>query len=119
MKLKSGVDDVSKEGYFSLSWEGEVAESVRLEMASSENFEAIERKYMINRDGKITLSGYGDGTFYFRLRDSKSNEVSNFVVVNVEHWPLDKAVTFFFVGLTLFVCLISTLLVCTRIKKTD
>ncbi len=116
--LKSELDGVSKEGYFSLSWEGEVSENVILEMSPTSDFNSIERDYPITRDGKISLSGYGDGEFYFRLHNQSNGEKSNAVVVNVEHWPLERAVDFFFTGLALFILLIATLIISSRIKKT-
>ncbi len=116
--LKSELDGVSKEGYFSLSWEGEVSKDVILQMSPSSDFATIERDYPLTRDGKIALSGYGDGEFYFRLHNKSNGDTSNAVVVTVEHWPLDKAVDFFFTGLVLFVLLFATLIVSSRVKKT-
>jgi len=54
---------------------------------------------------QLTLSGFANGTYYFRLRASNNN-YSNVVKVQVDHYPLWQALSLFSLGLGLFVIVV-------------
>lgn len=68
--------------------------------ADNENMLAAELRQKLPGSGAITLSGYADGIYYFRVEES--GITSKVIQVEVKHHSLEKAFAFFFAGLILF-----------------
>jgi hypothetical protein len=105
----SASTQLSNEGYFVLNWQPEVdAASFTLEQSSREDFSTpVSRP--LGAASAITITGLSDGVYYFRLsRDEQV--ISNTISVTVEHHSLDRAASFFFLGLALFITLILSIL---------
>lgn len=105
----SGPSDKVAEGYFNLEVEG-LSEEQRfvVEMSKSEAFNSVEREFEpLGMFRQLSLSGFDDGTYYFRARAGE--RYSNVVSVTVAHYPLWQAVALFLLGLTLFAALVFTI----------
>lgn len=101
--------DVSNEGYFVLSWQSDTdADELLLQQANSTDFnETIDRS--VSETGAVTITGLGDGDYYFRLTNS-GQTISESIHVAVQHHSLARAGSFFLLGLVLFSILIITIL---------
>ena len=100
----SASTDVSNEGYFVLNWQtAEADDSLTLEQASSPAFDTV-----ISRDipaaGALTITGLEDGQYYFRI-STGDTALTPSVQVDVEHHSLQRAGSFFLLGLLLFATL--------------
>lgn len=102
--------EMSSEGYFVLSWTSEPDSDVpvTLQQSTSGNFNSPV-EYTLAANGSITLTGFEDGRYYFRARQEGS-PFSETVVVDVAHHSLQRAFTFFLIGLALFVILVATII---------
>ena len=94
-------------GYFKLDWQAEENDTLVLQRTTSPSFVEIQ-SIQVNDVNSITLTGYDDGTYFFRLMTS-SGKASNTVRVEVEHHSMRKALLFFFTGLILFLILLFVL----------
>lgn len=100
----------SLEGYYTLRWDYSRANFSILQMSRDQSFAAIEQTYPVPSMQQVTLSGYRDGQYFFRLFDEQSNRYSNVVAVTVQHRSLNTAFQLFALGLVLFIILLSILL---------
>ena len=107
-------EQANSEGYFTLRWKGSVSESMVLEMSTASSFDTVEHQYPVTRLQSITLSGYDNGLYHFRLYDPEKAEYSNAVTVSVEHRSLSLAIKLFFLGAVLFVTLVVIILFSSR-----
>jgi hypothetical protein len=106
-KLSGPTDKVS-EGYFNLKVEG-LGDEQRfvVEMAHNETFSNVERQFEpLGAFRQLSLSGFDDGTYYFRARSGE--QYSNVIAVTVSHYPLWQALLLFSLGLILFAALVFT-----------
>ena len=90
-----------------LDWSAMPGDGFLLEQSRHQDF-ATSQKQALNRIQQSTLSGFDNGTYYFRVQNSHG-DWSNTVTVVVEHHSLSRAWRFFYLGLFLFGVLIATL----------
>lgn len=118
----------SREGYFVLSLSESPSQGFIVEYSTDEDFREIERTYPWFGDfQRMTLTGFDDGNHYFRIRAvadesgglgpknsqpsiQSSNQVSNVVRVQVDHYALEQALTLFALGGLLFAILVVIIL---------
>lgn len=126
----------SREGYFVLSLSESPSQRLIVEYSTDEEFREIDRTYPWFGDfQRMTLTGFGDGNHYFRIRSvadesgdlspqnsqlnnqpsiepsfEPSNHVSNVVRVQVDHYALEQALTLFALGGLLFAILVVIIL---------
>ena len=94
--------DVAAEGYFVLSWD--TAASISrplLQQSIFPDFTRERESYVVAQSGSMTLTGFPDGKYYFRV--GTGGDWSRVLEVTVRHHPLSRALMFFFTGLVLFV----------------
>jgi len=104
----SSDSDISPEGYFVLSWQSDAGRPLTLEQSQTETFNDI-KTYILPAEGSITLTGFVDGNYFFRI--SSDVEISNTVEVLVSHHALSRAFSFFFLGLLLFFILLTAIFI--------
>lgn len=105
----SGPSDKVSEGYFNLEVEG-LSDEQRfvVEMSQHEAFDSVDREFEpLGMFRQLSLSGFDDGTYYFRARSGE--QYSNVVSVTVAHYPLWQALALFLLGLMLFAALVFTI----------
>ncbi|RTE86933.1 MULTISPECIES: hypothetical protein [Gammaproteobacteria] len=110
----TGPSGTVSEGYFQLEYqlesvnsEGSSVNTIVFERAASESFDVVEDRYPpLGSFSQVTLSGFSNGTYYFRARDTQSGETSNIVSVTVQHYPLSRALTLFGLGALIFIALV-------------
>ncbi|RUO60914.1 hypothetical protein [Pseudidiomarina marina] len=110
----------SREGYFVLSLSKSPTQDLIVEYSTDEEFREINRTYAWFGDFQdMTLTGFSDGTHYFRLKVSSSEpaenthqetQLSNVVQVQVDHYALEQALTLFSLGGVLFAILVVIIL---------
>ena len=107
----------SREGYFQLQVNGlDDDQAFIIELASAEDFSSIDATFSpLGSFRQLSLSGFDDGTYYFRARLDNNGEPgsavhSNVLQVQVEHYPLWQALGLFGLGAVLFIALVTTLL---------
>ncbi|MCC5880762.1 MAG: hypothetical protein JJU03_12795 [Idiomarina sp.] len=105
----------SSEGYFQLQVEGlNDQQQFVIEQSSSADFYTIEARFPpLGSFRQISLSGFDDGTYFFRARVEQGDNAVSYSTthqVSVQHYPLWQALSLFGVGLGLFVALLTTLL---------
>lgn len=118
----SGPDRVVREGYFQLDMQLSVAVTEAtdharfvVEMSDAEDFSAIAATFTpLGSFTRLSLSGFDDGVYYFRLRsgsatqtDTTGEVLSNVVRVEVRHYPLSRALALFVAGAVLFSILLA------------
>jgi len=104
---------LSTEGYFVISWASEagVDTPVVLQQSPSENFgTTLSREFNLPAYGSVTITGLTDGAYYFRVTHAGQSSFSDLLVVEVAHHSLSRALTFFSVGLVLFLILLGTII---------
>jgi len=114
----SSNTDVSNEGYFVLSWQSSKsteAPAQLLQSDSSDFSDALIKN--VPAEGSVTLTGFDDGNYYFRLDHGETS--SDVVIVEVAHHALSKALLFFFGGLVLFLVLGATIFIGHRSSRSD
>lgn len=100
----------SREGYFVVSLDQAPQASMTLQQSSTADFATIDAKFEWFGDfTEMTLTGFGDGTYYFRLKPD-AGVSSNTVQLQVEHYPSWQAYSLFFVGLGLFIVLVVSII---------
>lgn len=99
----------SREGYFVLSWSSSdnSADILQLQQADNVTFTAA-RNREIPATGALTLTGFANGDYYFRV--GQPGNWSDTVTVRVNHHSLARALGFFAVGLVLFIVLCGAIL---------
>lgn len=105
----SGPSDKVSEGYFYLEVDG-LSDDQRfvVEMSHNDDFAAVEREFEpLGMFRELSLSGFDDGTYYFRARSG--DRYSNVVSVRVSHYPLWQALLLFGLGLIIFATLVYTI----------
>lgn len=137
---KLSAPSKSREGYFVLSLSASPTQNLIVEYSTDESFREIERTYPWFGDfQRMTLTGFGDGNHYFRIRAvadesgdlspqnsqlnnqpsiEPSNHVSNVVRVQVDHYAFEQALTLFALGGLLFVILVVIILYQHRRSRT-
>ncbi|MET1255546.1 hypothetical protein [Aliikangiella maris] len=78
----------------------------RLQLSHTPEFVKIERTLSLTGNQKISLSGFNDGQYYFRLVDSLGNPLSNVATVTVNHRDFYQALSIFALGACLFIVLV-------------
>lgn len=97
--------DLSREGYFVLSWTPNPPDTIlQLRQSSSPDFSSVINKNVAGTD-RVTITGLVDGNYFYRLV-ADDIVVSNALEVRVEHHSLPRALSFFFLGLLLFTVLL-------------
>ncbi|MCC5856234.1 MAG: hypothetical protein JJU10_11250 [Idiomarina sp.] len=106
----SGPSGTISEGYFRLQFTGaDRTRDVVIEQGGDDSFETIRAEFSPMGDfDQIALSGFPDGTFYFRAREG--DNFSETVTVTVQHYPLWQALGLFAAGAILFFLLAWTLI---------
>ncbi|MDN7138483.1 hypothetical protein J6J34_09705 [Pseudidiomarina sp. 1ASP75-14] len=100
----------SREGYFVLALDQAPLRGMVVQQSSQADFIKIDAEFVWFGDfEKMTLTGFSDGNFYFRLKPAE-NVQSNVVGVTVTHYPSWQAYTLFFTGLGLFILLVITII---------
>ena len=95
---------VATAGAFQLSWEGGREGAVyQLQQAGPQGFANPDTAYR-GPDTATQLSGLPNGEYHYRVRmiAPESSSWSQSVSVRVEHHPLKRALSFFAVGLIVF-----------------
>ncbi len=107
---------LSTEGYFVLNWESDSALPLILRQAKSDSFISSTETSLPNA-GSITITGLENGNYYFQV--SSDAELSNTVLVQVIHHELNRAISFFGLGLVLFLVLISAIFIGERRSRVN
>ena len=98
-----------------LSWETSRTHPLQLQRSRSTHFSRVV-EHTVSASGAITITGLGDGSYYFRLRDSEGG-YSNTVKVDVAHHSLTRAFSFFLLGLVLFALLSASIVIGSRTTR--
>lgn len=100
-----GPDTTVREGYFILSLDNPPTGDLTIQQSADADFSAITTEFNWFGDfSATTLSGFADGTYYFRVNTAAGS--SNVIKVEVLHYPLWQAFSLFFAGLLLFLILV-------------
>jgi len=112
--LSSTDGQPAKAGYFSLSWSVGSASEYELQEADNPQFTGARVRYR-GSDKAATITGRGDGVYYFRVREvgnqMEDTPWSEVVAVNVKHHSLQRAWGFFAVGTVVFILSLLTILI--------
>jgi hypothetical protein len=103
--------ELSREGYFVLSWEGGAGETW-LQQAEDPAFAAAS-SVRVEGAGSLTLTGFRDGLYHFRV-GSERQDWSETVSIEVSHHGMGRAWAFFSLGLVLFLALCAAILLGNR-----
>lgn len=108
---------LTREGYFVISLASDTppGTTATLEQSASADF-ANPHVYILPANGNITITGLPDGQYHFRARLG-DGDFGDPLVVEVAHHSLARAFSFFFIGLVLFVILVTTILLGNRSTK--
>jgi hypothetical protein len=107
-KTLSSDTQLSTEGYFVLSWQsGDSEDQIWLQESGSADF-SNTTDTAITATGSITLTGYADGDYHFRV--GHPGNWSSPLLVTVQHHALGRALAFFSLGLLLFMVLVVAIL---------
>ncbi len=104
---------LSTEGYFVISWASvsDPDSPVILQQSPSENFGVtVTREFNVPPNSSITITGLQDGQYYFRAKAQDESAFSNVLMVEVAHHSLLRALSFFAIGLILFLILLVTII---------
>ncbi|MDX1706421.1 hypothetical protein [Pseudidiomarina sp.] len=100
-----GPEATVREGYFILSLDNPPTGDVTIQQSADTDFSSVTAEFNWFGDfSATTLSGFADGTYYFRLNTPEG--FSNVIQVEVLHYPLWQAFSLFFAGLLLFLILV-------------
>ena len=112
---------LSNEGYFVLRWQVQdktafaTNDNVSLSQADNPQMQNARIRHTLPLEGAITLSGFADGDYYFRINSATvSSEV---LKIEVKHHGLTKAFGFFITGLILFCILLACIFIGHRIHQ--
>lgn len=96
--------NTSTDGYYVLSWNTEAGQSPQflLQESSDQSFSNPQLIYS-GADKSRVISGKANGDYYYRIALADSSSVfSSPVAVEVRHHSLQRAFSFFFLGLVVF-----------------
>lgn len=100
-----GPDTTVREGYFILSLDKPPTSDITIQQSADADFATITTEFNWFGDfSATTLSGFADGTYYFRVNTAEG--ASNIIEVEVLHYPLWQAFGLFFAGLLLFLIVV-------------
>lgn len=96
--------ETSDTGHFQLSWDSDDTDMVnfRLEQAAKEDFSDARVLYE-GSDHASSMSGYLDGTYYFRVCDESGTRCSETLTVTVQHHSLGQALVYLALGAAVFI----------------
>ncbi|MGQ4275636.1 hypothetical protein ACQ5ES_01085 [Pseudidiomarina sp. E22-M8] len=113
------AQETSREGYFVLALDQAPRAGMIVQQSSRRDFSEINTEFAWFGDfEKMTLTGFSDGDYYFRLKPSAELS-SNVVVVSVRHYSSWQAYSLFFTGLVLFIVLVVTIITLHRRRRND
>lgn len=101
---------LSTEGYFVLSWtldSRDPAQEFELQQSATTGFSQA-LAFSIPPAGDLTLTGFSDGSYFFRA--GHTGNWSDTIEIVVQHHALGRAMAFFMLGLVLFVILVVVIL---------
>ncbi|RUO72572.1 hypothetical protein CWI80_08460 [Pseudidiomarina sediminum] len=102
---------LSREGYFVLRLGQVPQQSLTIEQSRHADFRTIEASFPWFGDfQQMTLSGFADGQYYFRVKPT-DGVTSTTARLEVRHYPQWQAYSLFALGLVLFSCLVTCILV--------
>ncbi|MCG6899712.1 MAG: hypothetical protein LJE75_06875 [Gammaproteobacteria bacterium] len=104
----SSDTDTATAGFYRLEWQS-AAELVELQEATDAGFEFATTIYT-GPDRATVLSGKSDGTRYYRVRAndaSQNSPWSNPIAVTVVHHSLSRALLFLFMGIFVFLAIVT------------
>lgn len=99
--------DLANAGYFQLFWEVNAdSKTYQLQESMTQDFSNVKTIYQ-GIDNARVISGLANGNYFYRVRElsaTESGEVewSKAVNVTVQHHNLTRAMSFFFLGLLVF-----------------
>ncbi|RUO70119.1 hypothetical protein [Pseudidiomarina salinarum] len=103
--ILGGPDTTVREGYFILSLDNPPTSDLTIQQSADADFSSITTEFNWFGDfSATTLSGFADGTYYFRVNTAAGT--SNVIEVEVLHYPLWQAFSLFFAGLLLFLIVV-------------
>jgi len=105
-----------REGYFDLRWNQlEKPSEWEIQQSLTKDFSEIAQTFDIaSGSGSISLSGYDDGKYFFRLWNRVNHFKSTPVEIHVEHYPLSMAFIWFGLGAFLFATLLFILYIASQ-----
>lgn len=111
-KKLSITPDISNEGYFTLNWKQLESFSPPYIIQTSKDidFRKVIREISTTNPNQVHLSGFEDGKYYIRLLNAQKNQITNSVELIVKHQNLSHAFILFFIGLLLFIILITLII---------
>lgn len=106
----TGPTTTISEGYFNLEvTHAQNPHDILIEQGSDATFSSVSAEFRpMGSFEQISLSGFDDGTYYFRAREG--DRVSNVVEVTVRHYPLWQAFSLFGLGAVIFILLVKTII---------
>lgn len=112
----------SNDGKVVVSWQTPALGQVHIQQDRNHKFETPTTRY-IGHDGASVVTGLVDGAYHYRGRleapDGTHSQWSPIVKVTVEHHSLARAISFFLVGLVVFVATLLLIIVGARRRGTD
>lgn len=113
------AQETSREGYFVVALDQAPNAGMIVQQSSLEDFSEISTEFAWFGDfEKMTLTGFSDGDYYFRLKPSAEIS-SNVIAVRVNHYPGWQAYSLFFIGLALFTVLVIMIITLHRRHRHD
>jgi hypothetical protein len=102
---------LSNAGYFTLRYnvpndDISRSENWLLQVSKSNAFAQVLNDYPIGETKQISLSGYPNGHYYFRLINTNENQASDPALVVVKHHSQSLAFALFATGISLFTFLV-------------
>ncbi|RUO62102.1 hypothetical protein [Pseudidiomarina insulisalsae] len=102
--------ELSREGYFVVTLDQLPQKGLRIQQSSDVDFAVIDSEFAWFGDfEKMTLTGFSDGDYYFRIKPDGRLQ-SNVATIQVAHYPGWQAYSLFFIGLGLFVLLVTLII---------
>lgn len=100
------ADPAPTAGYFQLAWGEKLPDGSILQQSTHPDFVSA-REWQVSGTKSFSMSGLGNGQYFYRLQNAADQSWSNTVVVKVQHHSLTKAWLFFAVGAVLFLYLVA------------
>lgn len=121
VKLQAS-ESLSTAGYFNLSWNSVIRDSVTAETASGNDEFVLQQsgsaefadpiEWHLKKSTSFAMSGLENGTYYYRVGLWPQPEAwSNVVQVEVKHHSLEKALAIFTLGALIFCVLVAVVLI--------
>ncbi|MFC0445132.1 hypothetical protein ACFOD1_09135 [Pseudidiomarina halophila] len=113
------AQETSREGYFVVELDQVPQPGMIVQQSTVRDFSEISTEFAWFGDfEKMTLTGFSDGDYYFRLKPSAEIS-SNVISVKVKHYPRWQAYSLFFTGLALFTLLVVMIVTLHRRHRHD